>query len=414
MKKPLYDQAFLLILLAIAAGALLGHFDAPHALQVKPLGELFIGAIRLLVGPLVFCTITAGLASMKNLREVGSVGFKTLLYFELLSALALLAGLAMAALLQPGAGFRLDGGEATQYAAGLAQATPAVPLSLAGTLAAALLHNAILQVMLTALLCGLLLPHAGRSGAFFLAGCQRVTGWLFVLIRLLLKAAPLAAFCAMAYAVGKHGLGSVGPLLKLLGAVYLASFLFVAVLLGAIAHLAGFSLWRFIVYIKEELALAFGTASSVTAMPGLMAKLRLAGCSEPVVGLVVPAGYSFNLSGSNLYLAMAMVFLAQASGVELGAGHYLAIFTVAMITTKGSSGVAGAAFLVLSATLAAVPQIPPASLLFVFSIERLLKCRPLVNLIGNGVACLAIAAWSVQLDREKLRSQLQRAQALDH
>jgi aerobic C4-dicarboxylate transport protein len=400
MKKPFYLNAFYQVTFAIVAGIILGYGDPAAALRMKPLGELFIQAIRFLVGPIIFCTVSVGIATMGDLRKLGSLGLKTGFYFEMMAALALLAGLLGAWIFQPGAGFQLDlAADARPVALLLPGAQTG---SLLQILQSAFLHNGILQIVLCALAFGVLLAKAGARGQFLMHLCQRISDAIFRIVNLVLKLAPIAAFGAIAYTVGRHGLVSVAPLLKLLATLYLVTMIFVAVFLGVIARMAGFRLWQFIVYIREELTLVFGTASSFSAMPRLMEKLRLAGCTESVIGLVVPAGYSFNLSGSNIYLSLAIVFLAQASQIELTFAHYVAIFAVGMITSKGSSGVAGSAFIVLAATLAAVPAIPTSSLVFIFSIERLLKCRSLANLIANGVACIALSAWTKQLDSTQL------------
>lgn len=401
MKKPLYLNAFYQVTFAIVAGIMFGYLDPANALRMKPLGELFIMAIRFLVGPIIFCTVSVGIASMGDLRKLGSLGLKTVFYFEMMAALALLAGLLGAWILQPGAGFQLD---LAADASSVAPPPVAGTGSLSLTLQSAFLHNGILQIVLCALVFGVVLAKAGARGHTVMRLCQRISDGIFRIVNLVLKLAPIAAFGAIAYTVGRHGLVSVAPLLKLLAALYLVTIVFVAGFLGLIARMAGFRPWQFIVYIREELTLVFGTASSFAAMPRLMEKLRLAGCADAITGLVVPAGYSFNLSGSNIYISMAIVFLAQASQIELHFAHYVAIFAVAMITSKGSSGVAGSAFMVLAATLAAVPAIPASSLVFIFSIERLLKCRSLANLIANGVACIALSAWTKQLDRTRIAS----------
>lgn len=394
MKRPLYRNPFLQVVCAIAIGIVLGVVDPALAVRMKPLGDIFIGLVKLMVGPIIFFTVAAGMAAMGNIRQIGRIGIKALVYFELLSALALMAGLAGAWLLQPGVGFHID----PAASAGTAART------LPATLAHALASSRILQVLVLAILCGIALALLGERGRRLASHCEHIAGWLFMLVRLAMKAAPPAAFGAIAYTVGQHGLVSVAPLLKLVGALYLATILFVVIVLGAIARAAGFRIFRFISYIKEELMIVFGTSSSVTAMPTLIEKLEHAGCPKTIVGVVVPAGYSFNLNGSNIYIALALVFLAQALGIALGLAQYLAIVAVAMVTSKGASGVAGSAFIALAATLAAMPAIPDSSLVFIVGIERLLKCRPLANVIGNGVACLAISAWDGRLDRGRLHA----------
>ncbi len=397
MLRRLRLNPFLQIACAIVAGAALGFADPVLAVGMKPLGSLFIGAVKLMVAPIVFFTVIGSLSTMDGIRQFSRIGIRMLVYFEVLSVLALAMGFAAAALLAPGIGFHI---EAPPHAVLPGAAAATLPQALADALA----NSHVLQALLLALACGVALALARERGRRLSALCERLAARLFGLFGLVLKAAPLATFGAIAYTVGKHGLVSVASLLELLGTLYLASACFIVLVLGAIARLSGFRLLRFIAWIKDELMLVAGTSSSMTAMPRLMDKLKRAGCAPSVVGIVVPAGYSFNLNGSNIYIAAAIVFLAQALGVTLGPEQLLGILAVAMITSKSASGVAGAAFIALAATLAAIPQIPDSSLVFIVGIERLLKARPLTNIIGNGVACLAISAWSGKLDRGKLHA----------
>lgn len=394
--RKLCASPFLQILLALACGVLLGVLDAPLAMAMQPLGTWFIGVVKVLVAPLIFFSVSGGIAAIGSLRQLAGIGMKTLLYFEALALLSLATGVGAALLLRPGVGLHLAAGldHAAQHAPGQA--------ALSDTVLVALLHGPLLQTLLLAIVCGLLLALAGVRAHALRQRCEQATGVLLRLLRLVLRAAPLAAFGAMAWSVGKYGVLSVAPLLQLVFALYLATALFVLLVLGALARAGGWSIMRFIVYIKEELLLVFGTASSITAMAQLMEKMARAGCPPAIAGLVIPAGYSFNLNGSNIYLGLALVFLAQAHDIALGPVQLLALVALAMVTSKGASGVAGSAFVALAATLAALPEIAPSSLLFIVGIERLLKCRPLANLVGNGVACLAIAAWHGQLDRDKL------------
>lgn len=398
MRQGLRFNPFLQIACAIALAALLGFLDPGRAVQMKPLGDVFIATVKIMVAPIVFCTVTTSLSTLDRLRQFRSIGIKMLAYFEALSALALLAGFAVASLLAPGTGFQADGAQRLP-------APAAAPVhSVAQAVAHALSASRVLQALALGVVCGIALALAGERGARMSAWCERLSNGLFRIFRVVLKAAPVAAFGAIAFTVGKHGLESVASLFELIGTLYLASACFIAIVLGAIARWSGFRLWRFIDYIRDELMLVAGTASSMTAMPRLMEKLERAGCPKSIVGIVVPAGYSFNLNGSNIYIAAAIVFLAQALGISLGIGQLLLILAVAMITSKSASGVTGAAFIALAATLAAVPDIPDSSLVLIVGIERLLKCRPLTNIIGNGVACMAISAWSGALDRDKLRA----------
>lgn len=399
MHRAFRLNPFLQIACAIAAGVVLGFVDPGHAIQMKPLGDVFIAVVKLMVAPIVFFTVSSSLSTLDNIRQFRSIGVRMLAYFEALSALALLAGFVAASLLAPGAGFPVD----------LAPGAPPLPghghaQSLLQALAHALGASRVLQALALGVVCGIALALAGERGARLSAWSERVSGRLFSFFRVVLKAAPVATFGAIAFTVGKHGLVSVAALLELIGTLYAASAAFIVIVLGAIARASGFRLTRFVAFIRDELMLVAGTASSMTAMPKLMEKLERAGCPKSIVGIVVPAGYSFNLNGSNIYIAASIVFLAQALGVALGPGQLLGILAVAMITSKSASGVAGAAFIALAATLAAVPEIPDSSLVLIVGIERLLKCRPLTNIIGNGVACLAISAWSGALDRPRLRS----------
>lgn len=395
MRRRLRFHPFLQIACAIAAGAVLGFVDPAHAVQAKPLGDVFIGAVKLMVAPIVFFMVVSSLSAMENIRQFSRIGIRMIACFEVLSALALVAGFAVAALMAPGVGFHID-------------APPRTGLSAAPSLSQALAHalaiSHVLQALLLALVCGVALALARERGQWLSSWCERLSAWLFRCFSLVLKVAPVATFGAIAFTVGKHGLASVASLFELLGTLYLASACFVAIVLGAVARLSGFRLLRFIAYIKDELMLVAGTSSSMSAMPRLMEKLQRAGCPKSIVGIVVPAGYSFNLNGSNIYIAASIMFLAQALGVTLGPEQLAGILAVALVTSKSASGVAGAAFIALAATLATIPEIPDSSLVFIVGIERLLKCRPLTNIIGNGVACLAIAAWDGQLDQDKLKA----------
>lgn len=399
MNKSLFLNSSFLIVAAIVTGVLFGALAPELAVRMKPAGELFVNTIRILVGPVVFCTVTAGIAQMHSIRQLGQVGLKAILYFEAASALALLAGIGAAVLLQPGEGFAA-GMRLPAHAAPTVVDASAAPLL--ATLQSTFAASTVLQILVLAMACGVALVIAGERASPLAAWLARLAGWLYRIVNLVLKTAPLAAFSAMAFTVGQYGVSSLQPLLKFVGSLYLVTILFVMLVMGAVARWCGVSLWRFIVYLKEELVLVFGTASSVAAMPRLIEKMRLAGCSDTVAGVVIPAGYSFNLNGSNVYLGLAAVFILQALQVELRGMDYLALFAVAMVTSKGATGVAGSAFVALAATLATIPGLPGDGLLLIVGVERLLKCRSLANLIGNGIACIAVSAWARQLDRERL------------
>jgi aerobic C4-dicarboxylate transport protein len=392
MSKPFFHYPSLQILCAIATGVVLGYWWPAEAQSLRPLATWFVEIIRMLVGPVMFCTVAIGIASLRGVRQIGRMGIRLLVYVEVCTLLALVAGLAGAWLFEPGLGVHLPH-------------SPAAPMavSLTATLSACIANNRIMQLLLAAMVCGMLLAWSGERG-------ERVCGlldWLgrrlFGVIRVVLKTAPLAALGAVAYAVGHYGLMSMTPLLKLVGAIYATTIVFVIVVLGAVARWCGFSLWRYLLWIGDQLVLVLGTASSMAAMPSLISRLEQAGCAPAVARVVVPVSYSFNLNGSCIYLTLALGFLAQAAHVELSLAQYGAILLVAMVTSKASSGIAGSAFLTLSATLAAVPEIPADSLLLIVSIERLLKCRPLANVVGNGMACMAVAAWMGELDPIRLR-----------
>lgn len=409
MNKAVFYYPSLQILCAIALGMALGYWWPEQAQQLRPLSEWFVEAIRLLVAPVVFCTVAVGIASLRDLRQLGRLGLRMLLYFEASTLLALAAGLAGAWILQPGAGVHLA------LPAGAADAwTLPAEAGLSGGLLAALrgsvARNSAMQLLLGGMACGVLLAWAGERGARIGAWLEWGGRGLFKAVNLVLKTAPLAALGAVAFAVGHYGLLSMTPLLKLIVAIYLSTIVFVLLVLGLVARCCGFSLWRYLLWIGDELVLVLGTASSLAAMPRLITKLEQAGCAPAVTRVVVPASYAFNLSGSNVYLTLALVFLAQAGQIELGLQQYGTILAVAMLTSKAASGVAGSAFITLGATLVALPAIPAESLIFIVSIERLLKCRPLANLIGNGVACLAICRWMGQIDQQRLRASMAPAQ----
>lgn len=405
MKRLPFPSPFAQMALAIAGGILLGYFDPRAAMQMKPLGDWFLAAIRFLIVPIVFFTVMSGIGALGQVRQVGRLGMRALLCFELISTLALAAGMLAAHLFQPGAGFPLSGDALNGATPNTGGSAAAMMPSLPDTIGQAFRKSSILQTLLLACGFGVATVLLGERAKPFSARCDWIGAQLLTLVGWLMRLAPLAAFGAIAFSVGRYGVHSVTPLIRLLALLYATTALFVLLPLGLLARHAGFRIGAFIRYLKEELLLVFGTSSSVTAMPGLLKKLEMAGCPRVVVGVAIPAGYSFNLNGSNIYLTMAVVFLAQAFQIQLGFGEYLTILAVAMVTSKGASGVAGSAFMALAATIAAVPALPDSSLLLIVGIERLLKCRPLANVIGNGVACMTIAAWDGKLDDAALESQ---------
>ena len=415
---PLMAKAsrfYLWVLAAVLAGGLLGHFAPAFAVQLKPLGDGFIALIKMLIAPVIFLTVVLGVAGVADVKKVGRVGVKAILYFEVVSTLALAIGLVVVNLLKPGAGFNvdpatLDAGAVARYAqAAHEQSTVQfllhiIPKTFIDAFSG---DGDLLQVLLLALLFGFALTALGERGRPVIEFCESLSQVVFRMIAMVMKLAPLGAGGAMAFTIGKYGVDSLGPLLKLMAAFYLSCALFVLLVLGSIARLLGFSILRFLRYIGDELLLVLGTSSSESALVPLMQKLEGLGCSRPVVGLVVPSGYSFNLDGTNIYLTMAAIFIAQALNVELTLTQELSLLAVAMLTSKGASGVTGAGFITLAATLAVVPAVPVAGLALILGIDRFMsEARALTNLIGNGVATIAVARWENELDREQLRATL--------
>ncbi|MCG1042937.1 dicarboxylate/amino acid:cation symporter [Mycetohabitans sp. B8] len=411
VKKPLYKVLYVQVLFAIALGILLGHYYPQLAIQMKPLGDAFIKLIKMVIGPIIFCTVVSGIAGMQDMKKVGRVGGKALLYFEVVSTFALLIGLAATHILKPGVGLDVDPATLDSKAVAIyaqkahGQTTVDFLIHLIpDTFFSAFAQGDILQILLIAILFGSVLAHLGERGAKVSAFIGSVSQVFFGMVHLITKVAPLGAFGAMAFTIGKYGVGSLLPLLKLMGTFYLTSLLFVLVVLGTIARAVGFSIVRFLGYIKEELLIVLGTSSSEAALPHLMEKLEKLGCSRSVVGLVVPTGYSFNLDGTNIYMTMAVLFIAQATHTDLTWGQQLTLLAVAMLTSKGASGVTGAGFITLAATLAVVPTIPLAGMVLILGIDRFMsECRALTNLVGNGVATVVVSAWEHELDRDKLQ-----------
>jgi aerobic C4-dicarboxylate transport protein len=409
-RKPFYRVLYVQVLIAIAIGILLGHFNAKLAIDMKPFGDGFIKLIKMLIGPVVFCTVVSGIAGMQDIKKVGRIGCKALLYFELVSTLALFIGMAVGNWVRPGDGFNvdpatLDGKAIAEYVGKAKSMTTSDFLMniVPNTVFDAFTKGDVLQVLLISLLFGFALSAMGSRGKpvtdLIDTGAQAVFG----VINFIMRFAPVGAFGAMAFTVGKYGVVSLAPLMKLIGTFYLTSFLFVFIVLGAIARLSGFSIVKFLLYIKEEIFLVFGTSSSDTALPTLMVKLEKLGCPKALVGLIVPTGYTFNTDGTSIYMTMAALFVAQATNTELTIMQQLAIFGVAMLTSKGASGVQGASFIALVGTLAVVPTIPVAGMALILGIDRFMsEARALVNMIGNGVATIVMARWEHELDQSKM------------
>ena len=404
-----------MVLGAIVCGALIGYFWPAGGVALKPFGDGFIALIKMLIAPVIFLTVVLGIATGAHARQVGRVALKALVYFEVLSTFALVIGLFIINALKPGNGFNvdpatLDAGAVARYAEQAKQQS-AVDFLLhiiPKTFTDAFTNGGdLLQVLLLALMTGFALMFMGEAAQPLLRVLEALSKAFFRMIGMVMKLAPIGAGCAMAFTVGKYGVHSLAPLLKLMGTFYLTCFLFVLIVLGVIARLAGFNILLFLRYIRDELLVVLGTSSSEVALPQLMLKLEQLGCSRQVVGLVIPFGYSFNLDGTNIYLTMAAMFVAQALNIDLTLSQQLGILLVAMLTSKGASGVTGAGFITLAATLMVVPSVPVAGLALILGIDRFMsEGRSLTNIVGNGVATIVIARWENALDRERLAAEL--------
>ena len=418
----LYSQLYFQVLVAIVAGVLVGVLWPETGAALKPLGDAFIKLVKMIIAPLIFLTIVTGIAGMGELRSVGRVAGKSFAYFLFFSTLALVVGLVVANVVQPGAGMNIDPATldpqaVSDYSAKAHDQTLVgfllniIPSTFTGALAG----GEILQVLFVAILFGISLSLIGERGAPALAVLQSLSAAFFRLVAILMRAAPIGAFGAMAFTIGKHGVASLANLAALLATFYLTSALFIFVVLGAVAAWNGFSILRLIRYLRAELLLVLGTSSSEAALPSLMEKMEAAGCPKAVVGLVVPTGYSFNLDGTNIYMTLAALFIAQATGVELSLGDQLLLLGVAMLSSKGAAGVTGAGFITLAATLSVVPAVPVAGMALILGIDRFMsECRSITNFIGNAVATVVIARWEGGLDREALRLALDPQPAREH
>jgi len=418
VKKPFYKVLYVQVIAAIIIGILFGHYSPDLAVDMKPLGDGFIKLIKMVIGPIIFCTVVSGIAGMEDMKKVGRVGGKALLYFEVVSSFALVLGLIATHVLKPGVGFNVDpatlnGKEVASYAAKAhGQSTVDFFMHIIpNTVVDAFAQGEILQILLVAMLFGSVLTQLGERGKIVTDFIESISQVFFGIVRIITKLAPIGAFGAMAFTIGKYGVGSLLPLLKLIGTFYLTSVVFVVVVLGIIARLVGFNIFRFVAYIKEEMLIVLGTSSSEAALPQLMQKLEKLGCSRSVVGLVVPTGYSFNLDGTNIYMTMAVLFIAQATNTDLTLTQQLTLLAVTMITSKGASGVTGAGFITLAATLAVVPTIPLSGMVLILGIDRFMsECRALTNIVGNGVATVVVSAWEKELDRAQLARALRRGE----
>lgn len=413
---PWYRILYVQVLAAIVLGIAVGCFWPAVGISLKPLGDGFINLVKMIIGPIIFCTVVHGIASMSDLKKLGRIGGKTLLYFEAVSTLALLIGLVVVNVLKPGVGFNIDPATLdpsiarTYMEKSHALTTVDFLLHLIPkTFFGAFVSGDLLQVLVVAILVAFAIGALGKTGKPILQVIAYGSQVFFGVMKIIVKAAPIGAFGAMGFTVGSYGLGALNKLLALMVSFYATATIFVVVVLGTIAWFSGFSIFRFIAYIKEELFLVLGTSSSETALPGMIKKMERLGCSESTVGLVIPTGYSFNLDGTNIYMTMAAVFLAQATNTPLDLRHQISLLIVAMITSKGASGVTGAGFVTLAATLAAVPSVPIASLALLVGIDRFMsECRALTNLVGNGVATVVISRWEKEITPAVLNANLRR------
>ncbi|WFS04422.1 dicarboxylate/amino acid:cation symporter [Rhizobium tumorigenes] len=405
-KLPFYRQMYVQVLTAIAAGILLGHFYPQVGASMQPLGDAFIKLVRMVIAPVIFLTVTTGIAGMSDLKKFGRVVGKALLYFLIFSTLALVVGLVVSNVLQPGAGMHinaatLDTKAVNTYAAQAHDATIIGFLMniIPDTIVGAFAKGDILQVLFFSVFFGIALGAVGERGRVVSDFLQALTAPIFRLVAILMRFAPIGAFGAMAFTIGKYGIGAIANLAFLIGTFYLTSILFVLVVLGAVAWYNGFSILNLIRYIKEELLLVLGTSSSEAALPGLMSKMERAGVKRSVVGLVIPTGYSFNLDGTNIYMTLAALFIAQATDTPLTLGDQILLLAVAMLSSKGAAGITGAGFITLAATLSVVPSVPIAGMALILGIDRFMsECRALTNLVGNAVATVVVARWENELD----------------
>lgn len=402
------------VLVATLIGVAVGHYFPATGTAMKPFGDAFIKLVRMIVGPIIFCTVVGGIAGAGGLKGLGRTGLGTLLYFEVVTTAALLIGLVVVNVVKPGAGMNVDAASLdttaiTQYVtAGRAQTVTDTLMSIIPSSPVdAFARTDILQVLFFSVLFGVALNALGEKGRPVTDGIDRVAHVLFRIVGIIMHVAPLGAFGAMAFTIGSFGVRTLAQLGALIACFWLTCILFVVIVLGAVARVTGFSLWRFVRYIREELFVAFGTSSSETVLPRLMGRLEAAGVDRSIVGLVVPAGYSFNLDGTAVYLSMATVFIAQATNTPLDLRHQITLLAVLLLTSKGAAGVAGAALVVLAGTLAATNQIPVAGVALVLGIHRFMgEGMAVTNTIGNGVAALVIARWSRKLDEARLRKAL--------
>jgi aerobic C4-dicarboxylate transport protein len=420
-KKPFYQSLYVQVIAAIIIGVLLGHFLPGMGEAMKPLGDGFIKLIKMMIAPIIFCTVVVGIAGMEDMKKVGKTGGLAILYFEIVSTIALIVGLIIVNVVQPGAGMNID--PASLDASAIAQytgpgkmhtTTEFIMHIIPNTIVGAFAEGEILQVLLISVFFGFALHHFGGRGTLVFDVIEKFSHVLFGIVGIIMKVAPLGAFGAMAFTIGKYGVASLLPLAKLMGTFYATCVIFIFGVLGAIARAHGFSIWKFIKYIKEELLIALGTSSSESVLPRMMAKLENLGVKKSTVGLVIPTGYSFNLDGTAIYLTMAAVFIAQATNTPLTLMQQLTLLGVLLLTSKGAAGVTGSGFIVLAATLSAVGQVPVAGLALILGIDRFMsEARALTNLIGNGVATVVVGKWCKELDEAQMRYHLDQETELE-
>ncbi|MFN0001963.1 MAG: dicarboxylate/amino acid:cation symporter [Pseudohongiellaceae bacterium] len=413
--KPLYRSLYFQVIVAIVIGVGIGHFYPESGAAMKPLGDGFIKLIKMMIAPIIFCTVVTGISGMENMKKVGKTGGLALLYFEVVSTVALIIGLLVINIIKPGVGMNIDP-STLDTAAVTAYTGPANQMStiefilnvIPTTLVDAFAKGEILQVLLISVLFGFALHKMGGRASIIFDFIEKFSQVLFTIVGFIMKIAPLGAFGAMAFTIGNYGIDSLFALGKLMATFYLTCLLFVFVVLGLIARSHGFSIWKFIRYIREELLIVLGTSSSESALPRLIAKLEKLGVQKSVVGLVVPTGYSFNLDGTSIYLAMAAVFIAQATNTDLTLMDQLGLLAVLLLTSKGAAGVTGSGFIVLAATLSAVGHVPVTGLALILGIDRFMsEARALTNLIGNGVATIVVGKWTDDLDNIQLQKELE-------
>ena len=409
-KPPIYKILYFQVLAAVVIGVLLGHFYPSLGTEMKPFGDAFIKGIKMLIAPIIFCTVVLGIAGMEDMKKVGKTGGLALLYFEIVSSIALVVGLVVVNMLQPGAGMNIDPASLDTKAIAaytgpgkMGTTTDFLMNIIPSSAVDAFAKGEILQVLFLAILFGFALHKFGGRGTMVFDLIEKTSHVLFDMIGVIMKFAPIGAFGAMSFTIGKYGIGSLFSLGKLMGSFYLTCFLFVFIVLGIIAKINGFNIFKFVRYIKEELLIVLGTSSSESVLPRMMEKMELLGAKKTCVGLVIPTGYSFNLDGTSIYLTMAAVFIAQATNTPMTLMQEVTLLLVLLLTSKGAAGVTGSGFIVLAATLSAVGDVPVAGLAIILGIDRFMsEARALTNLVGNGVATIVVARWTGELDQKQL------------